>query len=62
MKSAADMLRAEASRIGGIAKSKPIIGDLKWAYTVAAGWLDCWDDQAKIRKWAEVKTVKTKKP
>jgi hypothetical protein len=48
--SASDLLRAEAERIGGIRESKPIQADLRWAYSVAAAWLDCRNDPATIRK------------
>lgn len=51
--SAADLLRAEADRIGGLRDSKPI-ADLRWAYSVAAAWLDCRNDPATIRKWQEI--------
>lgn len=52
--SASDLLRAEADRIGGVTESKPIHADLRWAYSVAAAWLDCRNDPATIRKWREI--------
>ena len=38
---AVDLLRAEAERLGGLRTSRPIHADLRWAYSVAAAWLDC---------------------
>lgn len=52
--SASDLLRAEADRLGGVRKNKPIEADLRWAYSVAAAWLDCRNDPATIRKWQEI--------
>lgn len=53
-KSAADLLREEADRLGGVLKSKPIERDLRWAYSVAAAWLDCRNDPASISRWKEI--------
>jgi len=52
--SAADLLRGEAERIGGVRDSKPIHADLRWAYSVAAAWLDCRNDPLTIHKWQEI--------
>lgn len=51
--SASDLLRAEADRMGGILENKPIHRDIRWAYSIAAEWLDSRNDPATVRKWQE---------
>jgi len=52
--SAAELLRAEAERLGGLRTDKPIESDLRWAYSVAAAFLDCKSDPAMIHRWQEI--------
>jgi hypothetical protein len=56
--SAADLLRSESERLGGIATTKPPIADLRWAYSVAAAWLDTKSDPAIIKRWQEIPDTK----
>ncbi len=52
--SASELLRAEAERLGGVRTRKPIESDLRWAYSVAAAFLDCKSDPAMIHRWQEI--------
>ena len=52
--SAADLLRAEAERLGGLRTERPIRDDLRWVYSVAAAWLDCRNDPSTIHRWQEI--------
>ena len=52
--SASELLRSEAERLGGIRTRKPIESDLRWAYSVAAAFLDCKSDPAMIHRWQEI--------
>jgi hypothetical protein len=56
--SASQLLRSEAKRIGGMATSKPPVADLRWAYSVAAAWLDTKCDPAMIKRWQEIPDTK----
>ena len=55
--SAIDLLRAEADRLGGVRKHRPMDTelDLRWAYSVAASWLECRSDPVTMHQWKEQK-------
>ena len=52
--SAAELLRAEAETLGGLRFSRPIKDDLRWAYSVAAAFLECKSDPAMIHRRQEI--------